>query len=209
MKDLETTEVDFEILIVANDPTEKEKTVLDKLKKYENVVVLEVPRESIYASWNRGIAHSTGEVIGFINVDDIRFAKSIADGIEHIKQGADFVYFPFMYKRYVRIFNILFPVKIKKFYPPTPDVARTIQGMPYGPFWLISKKFLDSAGMFDESFTVAGDYEWSMRTNTKGTYVQSNVIAGVFTSDGKTLSGSRSKIQQEECERIRKQYPRG
>lgn len=208
MKDLEKLEVDFEILVVANEPTEKEKRFLGLLKQYSRVNVLEVPRESIYASWNRGIHASTGDVIGFINADDIRFAESIKEGAETIKNGADFVYFPFIYKRYIRLYSILIPVKRKIFYPPTPEKAVQVQGMPYGPFWLISKKFLLQEGLFDESFKVAGDYEWSMRTNTKGNFVLSNTVSGIFTSDGRTLSGSRSQTQKDECERIQKMYPR-
>lgn len=207
MADLENKAVDFEIIIVSNDPTPKEESFLTKLETHARVQVLKVQRETIYASWNRGIHASTGEVIGFINADDIRFAESIKEGIARIQSGADFVYFPFIYKRYVRIFNFLIPVRTKIFYPPDPETALHIQGMPYGPFWLISKKFLSTEGLFDESFKVAGDYEWSMRTNKKGVFVLSNVIAGIFTSDGKTLSGSRSQVQKEECERIRNMYP--
>lgn len=204
--ELTASGVEFEVIIVSNEPSEQEKRSLQKLKEFSWIKVLEVPRETIYASWNRALDISTGEVYGFINVDDVRFSKSIVDGIEHIKRGADFVYFPFIYKRYIRIFNFLIPAKTKIFKPETPEKALKIEGMPYGPFWLISKKFIDKVGKFDESFKVAGDYEWSKRTNTQGIYVLSDVIAGIFTSDGKTLSGSRSQTQADECARIRSMY---
>ncbi len=205
-EELYALKVDFEVIIIANEPTSKEKTYLETLRPYKWIKILEVPRETIYATWNRGLKNSTGNVYGFINVDDIRFAESIADGIERIRNGADFVYFPFIYKRYIRILNFLVPVKIKKFKPISPEEALKVEGMPYGPFWLISKKFMDIVGNFDESFKVAGDYEWSKRTNTKGVFELSNVIAGIFTSDGKTLSGSRSQTNVDECERIRKMH---
>lgn len=205
-EELTELNVEFEVIIVANEPTDKEKVYLEKLKAYNWMKVLEVPRETIYASWNRGINVSTGEVYGFINADDIRFAESIVEGIEQIKKGADFVYFPFIYKRYVRVFNFLIPAKRKVFKPVAPEEALKVEGMPYGPFWLISKKFMDRVGQFDESFKVAGDYEWSKRTNTQGNFVLSDIISGIFTSDGKTLSGSRSLVQASEVERIRNMY---
>jgi glycosyltransferase involved in cell wall biosynthesis len=196
--------VSFEIIIVANEPTELEKKIFGELRdgNFEWLRITEVPRESIFASWNRGIKESTGEVIGFINVDDIRLADSLIDGMQRISEGADFVYFPFIYKRYVKILNFNILAKVKKFYPPTPEEARKIMGMPYGPFWLISRKFSDIAGNFDESFKVAGDFEWSMRTQNEGRYELSDVMSGIFTSNGTTLSGSRSTIQAEEIERI-------
>lgn len=196
--------VDFEVIIVANEPTEKEKQAFGELRagNFSWLKILEVPRETIFASWNRGIENSTGDVIGFINVDDVRFADSLTDGIKRIEKGADFVYFPFIYKRYVKIFGFRILAKIKKFYPPTPDEARKIVGMPYGPFWLVSKKFIEKAGNFDASFKTAGDYEWSMRTQHGGRYELSDVISGIFTSDGTTLSGNQGNLQAAERERI-------
>ncbi|MCF7865668.1 MAG: hypothetical protein K9M11_04140 [Candidatus Pacebacteria bacterium] len=198
--------VDFEVIIIANEPNTYEQSVLNTVKDFSWVRYYEVPRETIYASWNRGIRCSTGEVYGFINVDDVRFVTGIVDGIQRIQKGADFVYFPFIYKRYIRIFNFLILVKRKMFTPETPEVAVKIKGMPYGPFWLVSSKFIDKVGSFDESFKVAGDYEWSMRTKTKGIYELSDVVSGIFTSDGKTLSGSKSPIHAQENERIGNMY---
>lgn len=203
---LDNLGVNFEVIIVSNDPNPTEKKVLEILKNYNWIKILEVPRETIYASWNRGIEASSGEVYGFINADDVRFPSSILDGIGRIKDGADYVYFPFIYIRYIRIFGFLFPVKIKKFKPLPPDEAVKEIGMPYGPFWLISKIFIDKVGKFDESFKVAGDYEWSARTQKQGKFVLSNTIAGIFTSDGTTLSGSRSLTHESEKERIKKMY---
>lgn len=203
---LQTFGVDFEIIIVSNEPTPTEKRTFEILKKYNWVKIIEVPRETIFASWNRGIKASSGEVYGFINADDIRFASSILEGIERIKNGADFVYFPFLYIRYIRILGFLVPVKIKRFSPLPPDKAAKEIGMPYGPFWLISKKFIEKVGWFDESFKVAGDFEWSARTQRQGKFVLSNITAGIFTSDGTTLSGSRSLTHKLEKERIQKMY---
>lgn len=202
--ELQQKKVDFEIIIISNEPTVKEKDFLNTLQSshYDWLTIHEVPRESIFESWNRGIKLATGEVIGFINVDDIRFVDSLIDGIQRIHDGADFVYFPFIYKRYIHILNFNILAKIKKFYPPQPEEAKKILGMPYGPFWLVSKKFLERAGEFDPTFKVAGDYEWSMRTQQIGKFELSNVISGIFTSNGTTLSGSRSTIQKEEIQRI-------
>ena len=77
--------------------------------------------------------------------------------------------------------------------------------MPYGPFWLISKKVYRKVGWFDESFKVAGDFEWSARTQRQGKFVLSNITAGIFTSDGTTLSGSRSlthKLEKKEYKNV-------
>ena len=46
---------DIEFSIVHNDPTEKEKEIIEKYNDRLNIVYQEVKLESLYASWNRAI----------------------------------------------------------------------------------------------------------------------------------------------------------
>src|SRR5690606_21328144 len=70
----------LEMVIVANDATERERALLAPLVAAGEsgelaVQVLHVPRETIYASWNRGVRAARGRCIGVWNADDAREAE--------------------------------------------------------------------------------------------------------------------------------------
>ena len=102
----------LEIIIIANSPNKLEEECLNEIKlRIETAKIVKVARESLYASWNRGIKLSTGEAICFWNVDDIRFGRALIDGLRKIEKGADIVYFPFLifkkhkYFKYMPIYS--------------------------------------------------------------------------------------------------------
>jgi hypothetical protein len=194
--------VDIELIAVANDPTEKEKRFLNNLKSKQWFKLVEVPRESIYASWNRGVANSNGDICTFWNVDDIRFSKAILDGIHKIEKGAEVVYFPFIYLRFVKILGLSLLAKIKIFFPPKFEKVRFSREMHNGPFFMFTKKIYQDVGPFDEQYKIAGDFDWCSRASIKTDFTRSKVIAGIFTNDGTTLSGSKSQRHVEENKMI-------
>src|SRR3989344_6015673 len=176
--------LDFEINAIANEPSAVELEHLNKLAVYPWFHLHSVPRESIYASWN---------------VDDIRNAKAIADGLSQIAYSSvtevtgAIVYFPFIYKRYINFLNHDFLVKRTTVRPPNFSKAEFIQSMHMGPFFLFTKSAYDRIGGFDEKYTIVGDYEWQARAALNGVqFLKSDTVAGIFTNNGKTLSGSRA-----------------
>lgn len=199
---------DFELIAVANDPTPKEIEVIESMKNEPWFRSIVVPREKLYASWNRGVKAATGEVCSFWNVDDIRFAEAMIDGVRRIAGGAEVVYFPFIYKRYVRIFGIPVLAKVKTIVPPPFDKQEFQSAMHSGPFFMFSRNILDSVGYFDESFMIAGDFDWCARAAGTATFERSDIVAGIFKNDGTTLSGSKNSRQQDENARIYK-MPKG
>ncbi|OGG66096.1 hypothetical protein A3I99_02040 [Candidatus Kaiserbacteria bacterium RIFCSPLOWO2_02_FULL_45_11b] len=191
--------LDFEINAIANEPSEIELEHLNKLALYPWFHIHSVPRESIYASWNRGVRVSTAKVCTFWNVDDIRNAKAIADGLNQIANSSSteetsaVVYFPFIYKRYINFLNHNFLVKRTTVRPPIFSKAKFIQSMHMGPFFMFTKSAYGRIGGFDEKYTIVGDYEWQARAAANGVqFLKSDTIAGIFTNNGKTLSGSRA-----------------
>lgn len=196
-KEAKDSGLDFEINAIANEPSDIELEYLNKLVIYPWFHLHCVPRESIYASWNRGVQVSTADVCTFWNVDDIRNVNAIVDGLavltknlETGTQGA-IVYFPFIYKRYIHFLNHDFLVKRTTVIPPDFSVAEFVQSMHMGPFFLFTKSAYEKIGGFDEQFTIVGDYEWQARAASSGVpFLKSDTVAGIFTNNGKTLSGS-------------------
>lgn len=194
--------ISFEHIIIANDPTPKEIAVSNSLKKYPWVSWHSVGRETLYATWNRGVGLAKGQACTFWNVDDVRFAEGFIDAELLVSQGAHVVYPPFKYKRYVWFGPFKILVKRKVFRQPDFNRADFIKAMYNGPFFTFTKKVFDAVGPFDESYKVSGDFDWCSRAAEKFDFTKSNVIAGIFTNDGTTLSGQKSPTHRLENERI-------
>ena len=91
-----------------------------------------VSRESLYASWNRGINLAKGDVLGFWNVDDVRYPEAVIDAIDLINKGAELVYFPFMIKWHINLFGFSLLVKRKRVKPPVFDKKKISDDDVYG-----------------------------------------------------------------------------
>ncbi|MDE2439298.1 MAG: glycosyltransferase [Patescibacteria group bacterium] len=194
-------QIQYEFLIVSNDASEKERKILAETD-IQKLRTIFVPRESLYASWNRGVREASGDVIAFWNVDDVRFADAIIDGMRLLADGNDLVYFLFRYKRFVRFCGIDILIKNTVIKPPVFDRDRFAREMHCGPFFMFTKSFFKRVGAFDESFKIAGDFDWCARAARMGTCIRSEKVAGIFTNSGTSLSGSKNPLQQEENDRI-------
>jgi hypothetical protein len=202
--ELQKRNVAFEHLIIANDPTQKEKQIEAKLAHCPWIIWHNIPRETLYATWNRGVRMARGNACTFWNVDDVRTVAGIVEAEKRITQGTDLVYFPFIYKRYVWIGPFKILAKRKVFTPPIFERERFIREMHNGPFFAFAKSLFEKIGPFDETFKIAGDFDWSSRAAQVTTFTRSLLIAGTFTNDGRTLSGSKSELHTQEVERILK-----
>lgn len=201
---LEKNGMGMESVIIANDISENEKILLQSYRDFDWVKIFTVPRETLYASWNRGIRESSGDVIGFWNVDDERYPEALVKAVTELSDDKQLAYFPFIYKRYLSIAGIDILVK-KKVIDPLPfDRTTFAQGMHVGPFFMFKKELVKKIGLFDESFTIAGDFEWITRAVDMTDFVKINTIGGVFKNNGKTLSGKKSSIQKIENDKILK-----
>lgn len=196
---LKQENIDFEIIVIANDSSEFEKKLFCSfLPGNEYLRYYEIPRESLYATWNRGVKLAKGDVVGFWNVDDERFSSAISSGAKSISEGQDLVYFPFIYKRFVKILSFSILAKKVIIQPALFDRERFKREMQIGPFFLFRKEFFYKVGPFDESFKIAGDYDWQTRAAQFTNFCLSQEIAGIFTNDGSGLSGRKDKKQKEE-----------
>lgn len=194
-KELSRQNISFESLIIANEPTVGEKVMLKEFGDSPWFKVVEVAREPLYASWNRGVEMATSSVIGFWNVDDERFSKAAIDGLSRLNAGADLIYFPFIYKRYVKVFGLKLLVKRVVVQPLIFQREEFIRSMHCGPFFMFKKNFYQKVGPFDEQFKIAGDFEWCVRAAKIGNFSLSSEIGGIFVNEGSSLSGGYNPVQ--------------
>jgi len=183
-----------EIIIIANESNEREKEILDNFFKTGfDIKITYVKRETLYASWNRGIKKSSGKAITFWNVDDIRFGRALINGYKKISTGADVVYFPFVSIWRHRYYPFVPIYRIRLVYPPKFSIKRNEDGMIGGPFFMINSDAITKAGYFDEQLKVVGDYDWFIKSGRSGVkFVRLLSVAGLYIHQGKTLSGGHT-----------------
>lgn len=207
VKSLCSKGVKFEIIIVFNSPAGKEREFIEKLKNESWFRYAVVERETVFASWNRGMHMANGEVVGFWNADDTRFADAIIDGFNLIKNGADLVYFPFHIIWVLRFGPISVPVKYRHISPPAYNQQEFSRSMHCGPFFMISKDFYNRVGPFDEQFKISGDLDWCVRAaKLFGKFVLSKKNAGIFNVDGRGLSAGVNPLMAAENQIIYKRH---
>lgn len=194
----------FELIIISNDTSDWTKNKLEEFIDKNNATswfrVFNVPRESLYASWNRGVGLAKNDIIGFWNVDDIRYPEAVADAVKLIKEnGAELVYFPFIIKWYLNFFGLALLVKRKNIVPPVFDKREFTRSMHCGPFFVFKKSLYDEIGSFDEQFKIVGDFDWCIRAaKVSDKFARSDKIAGVFGRYyGSNLSGGNERHAME------------
>lgn len=195
--DFKNRNVVFEHILIANDYSEEEKNFIENSGL--NFKIISVPRETLYASWNRGTRESTYKHITFWSVDDIRFTKAFVKGEEKLAEGFHATYFPYIYKRYTYLFGIKILIMIKIINQINYDRNLFKVGMYAGPHFMFTKEAFDINGKFDETFKIAGDFDWWSRAAKNNLKIaKNNTLSGVFNNDGRTLSGSKNNLQKKE-----------
>jgi hypothetical protein len=202
--ELQAAGLSLEIIVIANDPTEKEQqqiralaAALDSIPTVQ-LVVQTVPRETIYASWNRGFGAARGLCIGPWNVDDQRTAPALIEGYHLIAEGCHLVYFPYTVVQFHAVRGI-FTFKERGHYQALPFDRETFaRAMRGASFWLCHRDLYARAGPFDSHFHIAGDFEWVTRALTLTEFCPGTKPAGEFHLHGHNLSDTGNPLQNVE-----------
>ncbi|MBK9122947.1 MAG: glycosyltransferase [Chloroflexi bacterium] len=177
-----------EFVIVANDAQPDERANIEAFARtVPNVRILYVDRESLYASWNRGVEAAAGSVIGFWNADDVRYSGALLDAAAKARDGHDFVYFRFV---------IDFGDGRRKIAPAGEITQeRHRQRMSAGPFFMFTPTLYRRVGPFDARFRIVGDWEWVVRAMRQTELCLSDELGGMFVLHGGNLSDSGNPRQ--------------
>jgi glycosyltransferase len=115
----------------------------------------------LYDALNRGIKQASGDIIGILHSDDIYFNEnSIQKVVEAFKKSsADLVYANgvFVDKNNIH--------KVKRIYDAKPYKKKYLNfgWIPLHTTIYVKKEVFDKYGLYDESYSIASDYEISLR----------------------------------------------
>ncbi len=119
------------------------------------------PDEGIYDALNKGIALATGDIIGFLNSDDVyahdRVLERISKAFRH--ENVDSVYGDLNYVLRDDITKVIRHWKSHEF-----SAKKLRRGwMPPHPTFYVKREVYEQYGGFDTSFKIAADYDSILR----------------------------------------------
>ncbi len=187
-------------LPIVNDATPGERQRINELaseinaRYYGRMTPHFVPRESLYASWNRGLAASDAPYFSFWNADDFRSAEAFREGYAALQSGVDLV--DFEYTRVGQVKRFGFYSRRQRIHVPCMFIPG--QRADIGPFFMARRLLYDRVGPFDRNFQVAGDTEWAGRAAPFARFQRGIANGGDFVVHGDNLSntgGEREAIE--------------
>lgn len=125
--------------------------------------ILDCSDVGIYDAFNQAVEFSTGEVIGFLNSDDVFESLQTLDSVNDIFRNRDIQVAIFGVKYFQD--NSLGERRITRDWPTVrANRYLKLNGiMPPHPGVFFRRTLFEQVGEFDSSFRVSGDFEWLLR----------------------------------------------
>jgi glycosyltransferase involved in cell wall biosynthesis len=133
----------------------------------------------IYNAWNKGLAHAKGEWVSFLGADDFFWDESVlsrvADVLISIPAKYSVVYGNVVITNDAN--DSLF--RVGQSWEKAKKIMNELMSIPH-PGAMHHKRLFDGA-VFDESFKIAGDYEFLLRElkDSDAYYMENIVLAGM------------------------------
>ena len=175
LKSIESqTMQEFEHIIVDGGSTDG---TLEIIKNYSRVdKVISEPDNGIYDAFNKGINNSTGDIIGFLNSDDVFYDKNSLKIInDSFDENIDCVFGDLIYKDSYG--------KIKRVWKGSPFKKGAFKRswMPAHPTFYCKKEIYRKYELYNDSYIIAGDFELMLRFfekyNIKSNYIPKTLVS--------------------------------
>ena len=154
--------------------------------------IISEPDKGVYDAFNKGLKTATGDIVGFLNADDIFFSEDSVNEIASafIKNNTDIVYGNL---DYVNENGKVIRNWISKPYKKGLEKKAL---MPAHPTFYCKKEIYDRIGGYNDSFKIAGDFELCMRflnvNNIPSYYLNKKLIK--MLAGGISNNGLKSKL---------------
>ena len=151
---------EIEQIIIDGVSSDLTSEIIQKNKNRVDIFISESDN-GIYDAMNKGINHATGEVIGFLNADDMLYDEKVLERIaESFKDDSvDAVYGDLVYVKRNEI-NHISRIWHSKDYQK--EIFKKGWHPPHPTFY-VRKKIYDKYGVFNLKYKIAADYELMLR----------------------------------------------
>jgi len=151
---------EIEQIIIDGVSSDLTSEIIQKINNRVDIFISESDN-GIYDAMNKGINHATGEVIGFLNADDMLYDEKVLERIaESFKDDSvDAVYGDLVYVKRNEI-NHISRIWHSKDYQK--EIFKKGWHPPHPTFY-VRKKIYDKYGVFNLKYKIAADYELMLR----------------------------------------------
>lgn len=181
----------IEYIIIDGNSTDNTVNVINKYEKCISYWISE-PDTGIYNAMNKGIRHSKGDYVVFINSGDELFEPQTVQKIVSQSDCFDIVYS-----------NLKMINEKKPFIKDSPEKLTFqyfyLNALPH-PATLIKRTLFNSIGYYDETLKIVSDWKWFMIAICKMnvSYKKTDILAARFYEDGISSDKSQKTILVEE-----------
>lgn len=197
----------IEIIVIDSASEQDEVAVVrDFQRQYPNIKYIRTPvRETVYQAWNRGIKFATGKYVSNANTDD-RHRQDAFDQMVRVLEEDEkcaLVYADIIRTRTANeTFHQCTPTGMYRWYDWDRKTLLT-RGCFIGPQPVWRKKVHEAYGYFDESYVVAGDFEFWLRISQTNKFCHISKPLGLYLEHANSIEhANEDKKRQEEMEII-------
>lgn len=211
LDDLEDQSIkdNLEIIVIDSGSQENEKEIVQKWQRnYHNIRYFRTEFQTIYSAWNQAIKTAQGRYLTSANTDDrhVFYAyERMRDTLDERKDIALVYADCWITEEDNQTFekiNLKGVFAWKDF-----SLEQLKKGCFMGPQPMWRKELHDKYGYFDESFTVAGDWEFWLRMASCGTqFLHLHEVLGIYQKRRDSLERKNTMISSSESEIVRKKY---
>jgi len=202
----------LEIVVVDSGSQQNERHIVEAFQaQYRNITYIRTEiRESVYASWNRGILASRGKYITNANTDDRHSPVAFERMANLLEQN------PGIALVYADVFvteteNETFRNHARKGHWSWYDWDRNRlldKGCFIGPQPMWRRSVHDTYGYFDEKLTTSGDYEFWLRISQTFDFFHVKEPLGLYLDSPDSIEHRSGDVKSQEDLHIIQQYRR-
>ncbi|HIQ05788.1 MAG TPA: glycosyltransferase, partial [Anaerolineae bacterium] len=196
----------LEIIVVDSGSQQNERAIVEEFQqRYDNIVYIRTEeRETVYAAWNRGIKAARGKYITNANTDD----RHRRDALELLARALDEhpdITVVYADCAITHIENQTFDTASPTRFFRWPDFDREtfFQVCTVGPQPMWRREVHNEYGFFDESFQVAGDYEFWLRISKTRKFLHLPIVLGLYFESPTSIEHRDPELARRESERAR------
>jgi glycosyltransferase involved in cell wall biosynthesis len=199
------TYANVEHIVVDGGSTDGTLELLERYAGTYNLRWISEPDRGMYDAINKGLRMATGEILAYLNSDDLYFPWTVEVAVEalagHLE--ADVVYGDAI--RMDEIHQWVVPV----FMPPFSTMATAAYGSLLQPVVLLRRHVFDALGGFDDSFAYVADMDFWLRAAPRFKFLRIAEFLALEQRHIGMLSETRRSEMDAEDVRMRMAYRRG
>lgn len=184
---------DIEHIVIDGGSSDATLSLLEKYKD-QIAILVSGPDRGIYDAMNKGIRLATGDVIGFLNSDDVYMSNEVVSLVSRClkEYDVDAVYGDLEYFLEASPAKVCRTYRSDRFSPNKLSMGL----MPAHPTLFLRRQVYQIFGLFDPSYRIGGDFEFIARI-FRDEKIRSHYIPKVMVRmqlGGVSTSGLRSTL---------------